>query len=133
MNPIKSLTKIIKTSRLEMRTLDANLENATLIYNALQGENPVDFYFNPIATPNNLPESPEKMLIQMEYEAKACAENGLNLYIFLDDRLIGYRRIYFHDDATKTLQSSTIWLVKSAWGKGYACETFATIEELAFN
>ena len=44
------------------------------------------------------------MLKQMQVEAVWVADNGVNLYIFHDGNLIGYRRLFFNDDATKTLQ-----------------------------
>lgn len=46
--------------------------------------------------------------------------------------MIGYRRLFFHDDATKTLQMSAVWLVRSVWGKGFASETSKEIEKIAF-
>ena len=102
-NPIKSLPKIIKTARLEMRQLDATPENAQLIFDAVKDENPADFYFNRICNTNLVPVSADEMLKQMQIESQWVADNGVNLYIFHNGNLIGYRRLFFHDDATKTL------------------------------
>lgn len=131
-NPIKSLPKIIKTARLEMRQLDATPENAQLVFDAVKDENPADFYFNRICNTNLVPTTVDEMLKQMQVEAAWTVDNGLNLYIFHDGNLIGYRRLFFHDDATKTLQISNIWLIRSAWGRGFARETSDAIEKLAF-
>ncbi|MDW2975174.1 MAG: GNAT family protein [Alphaproteobacteria bacterium] len=131
-NPIKTLPKIIKTARLEMRQLDATLENARIVFDAVKNENPADFYFNRICNTNLVPKTADEMLKQMQVEAVWVADNGVNLYIFHDGNLIGYRRLYFHDDPTKTLQMAAVWLVRSAWGNGFARETSDVIEKIAF-
>lgn len=131
-NPIKGLPKVIKTARLEMRQLDVNFENAQLIFDAIKNENPADFYFNRICNTNLVPVTVDEVLKQMQVEAAWTADNGVNLYIFHDGNLIGYRRLYFHDDPTKTLQMAAVWLVRSAWGNGFARETSDAIEKIAF-
>ena len=131
-NPIKSLPKIIKTARLEIRQLDATLENAQIVFDAVKNENPSDFYFNRICNTNLVPKTADEMLKQMQVEAGWAADNGINLYIFHDGNLIGYRRLYFHDDPTKTLQMAAVWLGRSAWGNGFARETSDVIEKIAF-
>ena len=68
----------------------------------------------------------------MQIESQWVADNGVNLYIFHNGNLIGYRRLYFHDDPTKTLQMAAVWLVRSAWGNGFARETSDVIEKIAF-
>lgn len=132
-NPIKSLPKIIKTARLEMHQLDATPENAKLVFDAVKNEKADDFFFNPIGNTNIIPADVNEMLNQMQSQTNWIHENGANLYIFHNDKLIGYRRIFFHNDATQTLQMATVWLVRSAWGNGFARETSDKIEEIAFN
>lgn len=131
-NPIKSLPKVIKTARLEMHQLDVDLENARLVFSAVKDENPADFYFNQIGNTNIIPVSVDEMYKQMQCEAKWVLDNGVNYYIFHDGKLIGYRRLFFHNDATKTLQMSAVWLVRSSWGHGFARETSDAIEKIAF-
>ena len=131
-NPIKKLPKVIKTARLEMRQLDVTPENAQLVFDAVKNENPADFYYNQIGNTNLLPKSMDEMLKQMQVEAAWTADNGINLYVFHNGKLIGYRRLFFHDDATKTLQMSAVWLIRSAWGNGFARETSDAIEKIAF-
>ena len=130
-NSIKKLPKVIKTERLEMRQLDATSENAKLIFDAVKNENPDNFYFNPIAE-NAVPKTIKEMLKKMQQEDEYSKSNGTNYYIFYNNKLIGYRRFHFFDDPTKTLQMSIVWLVHSAWGKGFAKETSDKIEEIAF-
>ena len=132
MNPIKNLPKIIKTPRLELRQLDVTPENAQLIFDAVKDENPDDFVFNPIVDDKVIPTCADDMLRQMQRESEWTADNGANLYIFLDGKPIGYRRIYFFDNATKTLQRANTWLVHSAWGRGFALESYQAIERIAF-
>ena len=38
----------------------------------------------------------------------------------------------FFDGAARTLQMATVWLVRSAWGHGFARETSDEIERIAF-
>lgn len=131
-NPIKKLPKIIKTERLKMRQLEVTFDNAQIIFDAVKNESPADFYYNQIGNTNIIPTTAEEMLKQMQVEAKHTIDNGVNYYIFHDGNLIGYRRLFFHNDATKTLQMSTVWLVRSAWGHGFARETSDAIEKIAF-
>ena len=131
-NPIKKLPKIIKTARLEMRQLEVTPKNAQLVFDAVKNEDSADFYFNRICNTNLVPVSADEMLKQMQIESQWVADNGVNLYIFHNGNLIGYRRLYFHDDPTKTLQMAAVWLVRSAWGNGFARETSDVIEKIAF-
>lgn len=131
-NPIKKLPKIIKTERLEMRQLDVTPDNAKIVFEAVKNENSADFYYNQICNNSAVPSNANEMLKQMQIESRWASDNGINLYIFHNGKLIGYRRLFFHDDATKTLQMATVWLVRSAWGHGFACETSDAIEKIAF-
>ena len=131
-NPIKQLPQIIKTPRLEMRQLAATYENAQMIFDAVKNENPSDFYFNPIGANNIIPQSADEVLKWMQRESDWTADNGVALYLFQNDKFIGYRRLFFHNDATRTLQMATVWLVRSAWGHGFARETSDEIERIAF-
>lgn len=131
-NPIKQLPQIMKTPRLEMRQLAATYENAQMIFDAVKNENPSDFYFNPIGANNIIPQSADEVLKWMQRESDWTADNGIALYLFLNDKFIGYRRLFFHNDATRTLQMATVWLVRSVWGNGFARETSDEIERIAF-
>lgn len=131
-NPIKKLPKIIKTERLEMRQLDVTPDNAKIVFEAVKNENPADFYYNQICNNSAVPSNADEILKQMQIEYQWVSDNGINLYIFHNGKLIGYRRLFFHDDATKTLQMATVWLVRSAWGHGFARETSDAIEKIAF-
>lgn len=131
-NPIKKLPKIIKTERLEMRQLDVTPDNAKIVFEAVKNENPADFYYNQICNNCAVPSNADEMLKQMQVEYQWASDNGINLYIFHNGKLIGYRRLFFHDDATKTLQMASVWLVRSAWGHGFARETSDAIEKIAF-
>ena len=131
-NPIKKLPKIIKTERLEMRQLDVTPDNAKIVFEAVKNENPADFYYNQICNNSAVPSNADEILKQMRIEYQWASDNGINLYIFHNGKLIGYRRLFFHDDATKTLQMATVWLVRSAWGHGFARETSDAIEQIAF-
>ncbi len=130
-NPIKQLPRVIKTSRVEMRQLDVTRENAEMIFNAIKDENPSDFYFNPIGVDNIVPKSADEVLKFMQCESDWTADNGVALYLFQNNKFIGYRRLFF-DGATRTLQMATVWLVRSAWGHGFARETSSEIERIAF-
>ena len=131
-NPIKKLPKIIKTERLEMRQLDVTPDNAKIVFEAVKNENPADFYYNQICNNSAVPSNADEILKQMQIEYQWASDNGINLYIFHNGKPIGYRRLFFHDDATKTLQMATVWLVRSAWGHGFARETSDAIEKIAF-
>ena len=131
-NPIKKLPKIIKTERLEMRQLDVTPDNAKIVFEAVKNENPADFYYNKICNNSAVPSNADEILKQMQIEYQWASDNGINLYIFHKGKLIGYRRLFFHDDATKTLQMATVWLGRSAWGHGFARETSDAIEKIAF-
>ena len=131
-NPIKKLPKIIKTERLEMRQLDVTPDNAQIVFEAVKDEKSEDFYYNQICNNSPVPSNADEMLKQMQIESQWVADNGVNLYIFHNGNLIGYRRLYFHDDPTKTLQMAAVWLVRSAWGNGFARETSDVIEKMAF-
>lgn len=131
-NPIKQLPRVIKTARLEMRQLDVTHENAQMIFDAVKNEKPSDFYFNPIGVDNIIPKSVDEVLKFMQRESDWTADNGVALYLFQNDKFIGYRRLFFHNDATRTLQMATVWLVRSAWGNGFARETSDEIERIAF-
>lgn len=131
-NPIKKLPKIIKTERLEMRQLDVTPDNAKIVFEAVKNENPADFYYNQICNNSAVPFNADEILKQMQIEYQWASDNGINLYIFHNGKLIGYRRLFFHDGATKTLQMATVWLVRSAWGHGFARETSDAIEKIAF-
>lgn len=132
-NPIKTLPRQIKTERLELRQLDANIENATLIFNAIKDENPKDFYFNPIVDIDIIPTSSQQMLQQMKLEEEFIRLNGVIFYVFYNNDLIEYKRLYFNnEDVRMTLQSSNIWLKKSAWGHGFSQEINKKIDEIAF-
>ena len=130
-NPIKQLPRIIKTARLEMRQLDVTRENAEMIFDAIKNENPSDFYFNPIGGDNIVPKSADEVLKFMQRESDWTADNGVALYLFQKDKFIGYRRLFF-DNVTRTLQMATVWLVRSAWGNGFARESSDEIERIAF-
>ena len=130
-NPIKQLPRIIKTARLEMRQLDVTRENAEMIFDVIKNENPSDFYFNPIGGDNIVPKSADEVLKFMQRESDWTADNGVALYLFQKDKFIGYRRLFF-DNVTRTLQMATVWLVRSAWGHGFARETSDEIERIAF-
>ena len=131
-NPIKKLPKIIKTERLEMRQLDVTPDNAKIVFEAVKNENPADFYYNQICNNSAVPFNADEILKQMQIEYQWASDNGINLYIFHNGKLIGYHRLFFHDGATKTLQMATVWLVRSAWGHGFARETSDAIEKIAF-
>ncbi len=133
MNPIKNLSKVIKTPRLEMRRLDATPENAALIFDALRDENPADFYFNPIGMENAVPVDADEMLRRMQCIEKHAGDNGTWYYVFENGRPIGFRRFYFFDeDARRTFQMSEVWFVRRAWGHGFARETYEALEHIAF-
>lgn len=131
-NPIKKLPKIIKTERLEMRQLNVTPDNAKIVFEAVKNENPADFYYNQICNNSAIPANADEMLKQMQIESQWVSDNGVNLYVFHNGNLIGYRRLFFHDDATKTLQMSAVWLVRTAWGHGFARETSDAVERIAF-
>lgn len=133
MNPIKSLPKIIKTARLEMRQLEPTIENAQMIYDVVKNENPDDYHFNPISHDGKiLPESADEMMQVMEKEARWVLNSGIIYYIFLKDKLIGYRR-FFYTENNRTLRGSDTWFIKSERQQGYGRESFEAIEQIAFN
>lgn len=132
-NPIKNLPEIIKTPRLEMRRLDASPENAALIFSAVKHENPDDFYFNPIGMENAVPMDVDEMLRRMQHTENYAGDNGAYYYVFENGQPIGLRRFYFFDeDARRTFQMSEVWFVRSVWGRGFARETYAALEKIAF-
>lgn len=133
-NPIKNLPKVIKTARLELRQLESTLENAQLIFDAVKNEKPDDFYFNTIAHERGrlLPESVDEMLQIMEKEARWVLNSGIIFYIFLQNKLIGYRRFFFQEE-NRTLRGSNTWFLKSERQKGFGRESFEIIEKIAFN
>lgn len=63
-----------------------------------------------------IPNDADEMQKQMQIEAKCASAYCVNYYIFHEGKLIGCSRLFFHDDATKTLQIYAVWLVRSAWG-----------------
>ena len=107
-------------------------ENAEMIFDAIKDENSSDFYFNPIGVDNIIPKTVDEVLKFMQRESDWTADNGVALYLFQNNKFIGYRRLFFFDGATRTLQMATVWLVRSAWGHGFVRETSAEIERIAF-
>lgn len=132
-NPIKTLPKIIKTARLEMRQLEPTIENATMIFNAIKNEKAEDYHFNPIGHDGKIiPESADIMLQIIEKEARWVLNSGVIFHIFLKDNLIGYRRFFFTEN-NRTLRGSDTWFIKSERQKGYGRESFEAIEKIAFD
>jgi len=132
-NPIKNLPEVIKTPRLEMRRLMATPEIAAMIFDAVKNENPADFYFNPIGMANAVPLDTDEMLRRMQCIERHAGDNGTWYYVFHNGVPIGFRRFYFFDeDARRTFQMSEVWFVRSAWGQGFARETYAALEKIAF-
>ena len=78
-----------------MRQLDVTYENAQMIFDAVKNENPSDFYFNPIGANNIIPQSADEVLKWMQRESDWTADNGVALYLFQNDKFIGYRRLFF--------------------------------------
>lgn len=78
-----------------MRQLDVTRENAEMIFDAIKDENPSDFYFNPIGVDNIVPKSADEVLKFMQRESGWTADNGVALYLFQNNKFIGYRRLFF--------------------------------------
>lgn len=116
-----------------MRQLEPTIENAQIVFDAVKNENPNDFYFNPVAHGNKiLPESVDEMLKVMQIEARWVLNSGIIYYIFLKNKLIGYRR-FFYTENNRTLRGSNTWFIKSERQKGYGRESFEAMEKIAFN
>lgn len=116
----------LKTKRLEMRILEPTPENAKLVWGAIKNENPEDFKYSII-----MPKSEQGALKTMQEQAGYCQDTGVCWYIFHDNKLIGFQRIHYWE-SNRTLQFSEVWLVRSAWGKGFNKEIHDFIEKMAF-
>ena len=110
--------KNLKTERLELRILKPTNENAKLIWNVLQHENPEDYKYMWYTTTHksHLPESVEETHERMTKDA--MFNNGVVYYIFYKNQFIGYMRVHYWDDSS-TLQCASVWFIKSARGKGF--------------
>src|SRR5574344_904925 len=96
----------IKTERLEMRILEPNEENAQLVWNVLKNENPDDFIYSS-RLESILPTSQEDTLHVMQYYHNRCQNRGIDWFLFYNNELIGYQRIYYCTD-NKTLECSSV-------------------------
>lgn len=124
----------LKTKRLELRILQPTPENARLVWDAIQNENPSDFkYVN--WTPDYkkpLPESLDETLKQMQQEQERDVNpNGAVWYVFHNGKLIGHHGIFYFSN-NKSVQSGNVWFVKSAQGQGFNQEIWALIMKKAF-
>ena len=122
--------KNLKTERLELRILEAIKENAELVWNVLKRQNKQDFQYAPM-TDRILPESLEETLTMMQNQAEWCKSNGVNWYVFYNDKLIGYQRLFYWEN-NKTIQCADVWLDREYWGNGFNQEIHRKIEEMAF-
>ena len=116
----------LKTKRLELRVLAPTEENAKLLWDAVKNENPNDFKYSLI-----MPKSEQEALETMQKQDSYCQDTGVCWYIFHNNDLIGFQRIHYWE-SNKTLQFSEVWLVRSAWGKGFNKELHDFIEKIAF-
>lgn len=114
-----------------MRPLDATLENARMVFDAVKNEDPTDYKYAPVVYPRPLPSSAQEMQAQMKFDNDRSATNGLSLYIFHDDKLVGYRRVGINK-ATDSFAFCDVWFIKSARGRGFAKETMQALERIAF-
>jgi RimJ/RimL family protein N-acetyltransferase len=128
---IRDLPKVIKTARLEMRALEPSFENAQMIFDAVKNENPDDFKDGPIGLEHIIPETVEEMLAIMKKTEEWTTISGQNFYVFHNNNLIGYRRIFFNE-FNKSFTFAVVWLVKSAQKHGFATESMTELEEIAF-
>ena len=126
----KLFKKNHKTERLELRILEPTLENAKLVWNVLKKQNKQDFQYAPM-TNNILPESLEETFNMMKMQEEWCKNNGVNWYIFYNDNLIGYLRIFYWEN-NKTIQCADVWIAREYRGNGFNQEIHKKIEELAF-
>lgn len=129
-NFFKIFKKTIKTERLELRILEATKENAELVWGVLKRQNKQDFQYATM-TDRILPESLEKTLTMMQNQAEWCKSNGVNWYVFYNDKLIGYQRLFYWEN-NKTIQCADVWLDREYWGNGFNQEIHRKIEEMAF-
>lgn len=126
----KLFKKNHKTERLELRILEPTLENAKLVWNVLKKQNKQDFQYAPMAN-NILPESLEETFNMMKLQEEWCKNNGVNWYIFYNNNLIGYQRIFYWEN-NKTIQCADVWIAREYQGNGFNQEIHKKIEELAF-
>lgn len=122
--------KNLKTERLELCILEPTLENAKLVWNVLKKQNKQDFQYAPMAN-NILPESLEETFNMMKLQEEWCKNNGVNWYIFYNNNLIGYQRIFYWEN-NKTIQCADVWIASEYQGNGFNQEIHKKIEELAF-
>lgn len=126
----KLFKKNHKTERLKLRILEPTLENAKLVWNVLKKQNKQDFQYAPMAN-NILPESLEETFNMMKLQEEWCKNNGVNWYIFYNNNLIGYQRIFYWEN-NKTIQCADVWIAREYQGNGFNQEIHKKIEELAF-
>lgn len=126
----KFFKKNHKTERLELCILEPTLENAKLVWNVLKKQNKQDFQYAPMAN-NILPESLEETFNMMKLQEEWCKNNGVNWYIFYNNNLIGYQRIFYWEN-NKTIQCADVWIASEYQGNGFNQEIHKKIEELAF-
>lgn len=126
----KFFKKNHKTERLELRILEPTLENAKLVWNVLKKQNKQDFQYAPMAN-NILPESLKETFNMMKLQEEWCKNNGVNWYIFYNNNLIGYQRIFYWEN-NKTIQCADVWIAREYQGNGFNQEIHKKIEELAF-
>lgn len=130
---IKHFMRNLHTSRLELRHLIPNRQNAKMIYDALKNESPDDYKYEPLMKmPKILPTSVNDTLKMMQYHAESEQDGSCVFYMFHNDQFIGFRKISFYKDAF-VLKLNTVWLVSSARGYGFASESYRIIEDIAFN
>lgn len=128
---IKYFSRNLRSGELELRHLIPNLQNAQIIYDALKHENPDDYKYEYLVSESKiLPKSVADTLKMMRYHADT--KDSCTFYMFYNNQFIGMRKIYFYKEAF-TLKLNTVWLVSNARGRGFATESYRTIEDIAFN
>ena len=123
--------KNLKTERLELRIMEPTLENAKIVWEAIQNENPDDFKYLRFS-PNGktyLPIS-EKETLDTLLEANET-QNGISYCVYHNNKFIGFVQILYWEKRN-ILEMGKIWFVKSSWGNGFATEINKTIEKITF-
>ncbi len=125
--------KNLKTERLELRILEATMENAELVWNVLKNENPNDFAFIRFSPKYEkpLPESLDEILETMKQDERDTAAHGVVWYVFHEGKLIGHHGIFYFD-SNDSAQGGNIWFVRSAQGQGFNKEIYKLLERMVF-
>ena len=127
MKPLKDFPTIIKTPRLELKIVQANLENAKEIFNIVES---CRDYLEKFQTQFRSLRCVDDVLNKLKKRRQQFIDKtGFCFFIYKDKKIIGRIR-FFHIDNTQC--EFGYWLDKSVNGHGFMSEAMNALEQELF-